>query len=418
MVAQAALQVVGSTSNNPPTMAEIVQSLQKLRAELVELFPEREAVITQLVYALLTRHHMLVFGTYGTGKSHLVKSFFGAFTDANFFSIELTKSMSESSVFGIPNPKIMREEGRIVHERAGTLLDSHFAELDELFDANDFLLRALLGVLNERRFNRGQQRETLGLHTVFASTNADPKQELKRSPSLGAVIDRFLFRTNVQYLATDEGRGRMYANFMASARPSVQIPYADIDRLATAVTQVPLVDFDLIHLYDLIVQGFRKESNVVISDRRACETMRIVQANAVLHGRTEILPEDFMAPMWIFCEGQDTATQDKYKSVAEPLIAAMPERQKPDMVQTQALLLQTFEERIPSVTNFVTDQGTQVYALSALVDMRRACLGLYKEVGAVIPSSVTITAQRALLLEKIDTLAEKLGLAIDGEVVE
>jgi MoxR-like ATPase len=77
-----------------------IKLIRQLQTELNELFPERESLITQLVYALLTREHVLVFGKFGTGKSRLVEDS-SAFTGANLYSVELTKFMTESSIVGI-----------------------------------------------------------------------------------------------------------------------------------------------------------------------------------------------------------------------------------------------------------------------------------------------------------------------------
>src|SRR3989338_1807665 len=255
-------------------------SLREPQTELNDLFPERENLITQLIYALLTKEHVLIFGKFGTGKSKLMEYFFGSFTGANMFSIEMTKFMTESNIVGIPNPKIMREEGRIWHERAGTMLDAHFAELDEIFDATDYLLRGtLLGILNERRFNRGVQLEKANLHMAVASTNADPQGEIKRSPALGAVVDRFLFQTRVFYLEKDSSRRRMYAKYLSGDQPSVQIPYEDIAEFADSVALVPITDPILLELHNRIIQDFRKKKEVEFSDRRACQALRLVQAN-------------------------------------------------------------------------------------------------------------------------------------------
>ena len=233
---------VTTTPAATTSLPVIASSIRTLQAELNELFPEREPVVTQLVYGLLTREHVLVFGTYGTGKSRLVDRFFGAFPYANLFSVECTKFMTESNVVGIPNPKKLREEGRILHDREWTILDAQFAELDELFDANDPLLRTLLGILNERRFIRGVQREKANLHTALASTNADPEAVVKQSPTLGALVDRFLFQTQVKYLQQGASRRRMLAKYLSDERPTGGISYGGVEALATAVRDTRIDD--------------------------------------------------------------------------------------------------------------------------------------------------------------------------------
>jgi hypothetical protein len=111
-----------------------------------------------------------VFGTYGTGKSLLIGRFFKAFQGGEFFSVELSKYMTENNLVGMPNPKLMREEGKIEHNLEGTIVKADLAELDEVFDANACTLRTMLGILNERRFHRGPQHVDAPLHMAVAST--------------------------------------------------------------------------------------------------------------------------------------------------------------------------------------------------------------------------------------------------------
>src|SRR5262249_17560115 len=144
------------------------------------------------------------------------------------FSIALTKFMSEAHVIGVPDPRELREEGNLRYQRDGGILDAHLVELDEIFDANAPLLRVLLGILNERTFKRGRQIEPANLHSAIASTNGDPEQVIRNAPELGAVIDRFLFISKVNYLANQESRRKMYRKFVEDRRPEVKIPFQDL----------------------------------------------------------------------------------------------------------------------------------------------------------------------------------------------
>ena len=394
----------------------IAASIRTLQAELNDLFPEREPVVTQLVYGLLTREHVLVFGTYGTGKSRLVDRFFGAFTDANLFSVECTKFMTEGNVVGIPNPKKLREEGRIWHDREGTILDAQFAELDELFDANDPLLRTLLGILNERRFIRGVQREKANLHTALASTNADPEAVVKQSPTLGALIDRFLFQTQVKYLQQGESRRRMFAKYLSDERPTGGIPYKEVDMLATAVRNLEIDDPVLLDLHDQIVQAFQTASGKIFSDRRACKALELAKANAFLFGRTEVTPDDFLATAWAFCKGHDTVTLDQFKEVATPLIEKVVKERKPDIVRTQMKLIDEFEKRVPQPIPVAGATDAQPTS-DELVALRRTLVQLQSDVMAIRPSHAAVEDRQKKLVTLIGKIKGDVGKLIDGEAV-
>lgn len=405
------LHIVTPSDVNHSRLPEIASSLRELQSQMNDLFPEREALINQLIYGLLTREHVLVHGGFGTGKSRLVDQFFGAFTEAKFFSVELTKFMTESNIVGIPNPKILREEGRIFHEIHGTMLEAHFAELDELFDANDHLLRTLLGILNERRFNRGIQLEQARLHMALASTNADPELETKRSPTLGAVVDRFLFRTQVSYLTKDESRRQMYTKYVTRAKISVRIPFADVEAIANAVADTSVTNPLLLDLHNQIVQGFQKAKGEVFSDRRACQAIRLAQANALLHGRREVAPEDFLATMWAFCNGHDTSAQEKFRQVAKPLIEKAVSELQPDIVRDQMLLLEEMEGKIPALPK---KNSTPPPTSDELVKIRRILVKIEEDVMGVKPSHPSIEDRQKSILATVEKRKVGVGKLIDG----
>jgi MoxR-like ATPase len=393
-------------------IAATAEAVRNLRTELNVLFPERESLITQVIYAILTRHHVLVFGRTGTGKSRLVSRLFGAFVGAKLFAIELSKFKSEADVFGIANPKRMREEGVVWHNAKGTILEANFADLDEIFDANDHLLRAILGVLNERRFHNGDQMETVSLHSAMASTNADPKDEIRRSKTLTAVVDRFLFQTRVSYLEQDENRRRMFEAFLADRRVTTQLTYAQISALADAVRDVPIADPALIELHNQILLGARKlrdRDEMEISDRRACEALRVVQANAVLYGRTAVVPEDFLATQWVYCFGDEAADLERFRDMAKPLVEKVVKDRQPDIIATQMKLLDQLQARLPQV-----DKKSKLPA-EELVQLRRALVLLQGEVENVKPAHAAVEDRRKAMLASITAAKATVGELIDKE---
>jgi len=76
IVAQGSGQVNSGARMTPEKIAKTVSALNELQAQMNDMFPERETLIQQFVYALLTREHVLVFGTFGTAKSLMIGRFF------------------------------------------------------------------------------------------------------------------------------------------------------------------------------------------------------------------------------------------------------------------------------------------------------------------------------------------------------
>jgi hypothetical protein len=128
----------------------------------------REEVVEQAICALLTGEHLLLQSRTGVGKSLLAEQLFAMFSGARVFRIQASKEQQPDSYFGALDIEELKR-GRIVHNIEGSLVDSEFAFIDEIFDANDFTLRALLSVLNERQLMRGVQCVPARLHTVIAA---------------------------------------------------------------------------------------------------------------------------------------------------------------------------------------------------------------------------------------------------------
>lgn len=143
--------------------------------------------------ALVMKQHVLLLGPPGTGKSLFADMVFSHFPEAKVFKIQFSKFTSEEALFGVPNIKKLREEGVIHYVTPNTILEADFAFLDELFDANDALMRSLLQILNERRFAKGSFKiDNIPLWSAIATSNYQRINNVTE-----AVIDRFLFRVTV-----------------------------------------------------------------------------------------------------------------------------------------------------------------------------------------------------------------------------
>ncbi|MCX6758602.1 MAG: AAA family ATPase [Candidatus Nealsonbacteria bacterium] len=403
---------------NPSTdskkIAETLRSIRELQEQLNRMFPERETLITQLIYALLTREHVLVFGTYGTGKSLLIGRFFKAFIGGKFFSVELSKYMTESNLIGMPNPKKMREDGIVWYETKNTMIDSDLVELDEVLDANACTLRTTLGILNERRFNRGPQTETAVLHTAVASTNANPEEVVQKTPALGAVIDRFLLQTEVKWLEGDESRCRMLEQYLCGSQPTVQIPFEDVKALAEAVDNVEFNDLAIIKLYNQILQGCKSKIGRVISDRRACQALKLAKANALLSGRQVVSPDDLYATMWAFCYGHDAKSQEDFKVVAKPLIEKAMAELKPDMMNTQMMLLDELEKKLANLKSG-NGNGSSAHIPEELLLTHRGLLRLQSDIGKIQPGYVAVKERRDRLLTSVGAASKEVSRLMAGE---
>ena len=388
---------------------KVCKELEALCAEMEEIFPEREYLIRQLKYALLTREHVMVHGDFGTGKSDLVHTFFNCFTDATMFSIGFNKFMTESSIFGIPDPKKMREEGEIWYRRDGSILNAHFAELDEILDANSPLLRTLLGLLNERVFKRGRQLESAVLHTAIASTNGDPKAECQGDHTLDAVIDRFIFVCDVKYLDSDESRRKMYAKFLNGELPGIRIRYEDLlAASAVVVSSCQIRDPEFIATYDQAIQAYREavKGKQVVSDRRACKLLQICEAEALLHGRYDVDVEDILAVKYGLCEGGNEEQMAAFEDTVVLIVTKAKEEQAQNLDDVQLKLLEEYKQQLPTLTGQEDD--------GQLVQFKRDLHELKNRIEAVKPKLESTKDIQAEILAKTTSTQE----AVETQLIE
>ncbi|OPZ91080.1 MAG: ATPase RavA [bacterium ADurb.Bin425] len=393
---------------DPAKLALFSEQMKQLEAELKNIFPEREHLVSQLVFALLSREHVLVHGVFGTGKSDLLSALYSCFETPTVFSIALNKFMSESHVIGVPNPKQMREEGVLNYQREGGILDAHLVELDEVLDANAPLLRVLLGILNERTFKRGRQIEKALLHTAVASTNGDPVAVVKSAPELGAVIDRFIFIAKVNYLESAESRRRMYAKFVSDQRPSVRISFDDLVAVSNLVcgTEIAL-DAEFLAVYDEVIQAYRKayekDQTVKISDRRACKLIKLVRASAAINGRSEVSFEDLYAVRWGLCVGNDRSQHETFMKVAKPIVDKAIEQKKQSFDEVCVQLLKKYESEIPTL-----DDKTPL-SNDELVQLIRQVGALDKQIRDVKPQLPSNLDYQKKMRERLSALSAKLN---------
>ncbi len=230
----------------------------------------REEVIEQAIYAFLTGEHLLLQSRTGSGKSLLAEQLFAIFEGAHTFRVQASKEQQPDTYFGGLDIELLKS-GKIIHNTEGSLVQSEFGFIDEIFDANDFTLRALLSLLNERKLVRGVQNVDAKIHTVIAATNY-----LRVNEVTEAILDRFLFKSIilpdkdplVQFkiaLQYSHHSGRVL-------NPPRKISYADLRRLQQMITGVDTsLDFrisaETLYFAKLVIRHYEYTRNRSLRDR-------------------------------------------------------------------------------------------------------------------------------------------------------
>ena len=275
----------------------------------------RTEVIDQIFCALLTREHALIQSRTGAAKSLLAQQIFAMFEGANTFQVQASKEQQPDTFFGGLDIEELKK-GRIIHNTRDSLVESEFGFIDEIFDANDYTLRALLTTLNERALILGAQVVPAKLHSVIAATNY-----LRVSEVTEAILDRFVFKSLFIPSKTAYVQYKISRRYLAHGgrhmQPETRIPFAMLDRISRVIRgedpdksiNVPL---PMIFLANSVVRHFEMQRNRLlkerphdhpqlkdfyVSPRTYAKSLDMLRASAFLHGRDEVTPAD-VAKLW------------------------------------------------------------------------------------------------------------------------
>lgn len=313
-------------------VAQVKEAFGDLEEDLVGFGP----LVAQSVLALVTRENILIFGPPGTAKTLYAGMLFGRVADARVFDTQMSKGTLPEELFGSVDIEELKR-GRTVYRTWGTLVDADLAFIDEFFDANDMVLRALLGVFNERVFKKGSQIEPAALHTGIAAANY-----LRATEVTEAVLDRFLFRAYVgpdysplALLAMDQAFARHYGRFSGPAPrrvPLAGLAYlADIARglvpefRIRAAPHVLFLKNAVLNRYrELLQEAGEAEArrSIYISPRTYAKSRIVLNAAALLRGRSEVRPEDLAQLKYVVTTigGRPEQAQCFEKALSETLL--------------------------------------------------------------------------------------------------
>jgi len=269
-------------------LLEAAKALREALSAGVRGLVEREALAQMVALAAVAEEHVLVIGPPGTAKSEAVRRIAGA-VNARYFEYLLGRFTEPSEIFG-PIDLRRLKEGVVETETAGMLPEAEFAFLDEVFRASTAILNTLLGILNERVFRRGHSVIHCPLRVCVGASNALPEDE-----SLAAFADRFLVRIFVDPVP-DPRLEELLEGGWAISRCNGRAPRAaagvgDVETVSAAAR-----DADLTWVRPHLAHALRllRGAGIVLSDRRAVKSQRLVAAAAALAGRTR--PTD--ADLW------------------------------------------------------------------------------------------------------------------------
>ena len=269
-------------------------TLSNLRSAIHQAMVGQEAVIDQVLIALVASGHVLIEGVPGLGKTLLVRALAQALALAHA-RVQFTPDMMPSDITGHAVLDPVTRDLRILRGPVFT----HVLLADEINRAPAKTQSALLEVMQEYQVTLEGQTLVLPKPFMVLATQ-NPIETEGTYPLPEAQLDRFLFKIEIGYPSvTDEVAVvvRATAGQAGDELPLGDVkPCADADALANLqdLAARQHVDEQVVDYAVRIVRATRDNAALAIGSgsRGALALVRGARAVALLDGRRYVTPDD------------------------------------------------------------------------------------------------------------------------------
>ena len=278
----------------PLPFAELADRVAAVRREIGQAFIGQDAVLDQLLLALLGGGHVLIEGVPGLGKTLLVRAL-GQALGCGYGRVQFTPDLMPSDVSGhaVYDPKTER-----FAIRRGPIF-TNLLLADEINRAPAKTQSALLEAMQEQQVTiEGSSHPLPAPFMTLATQN--PVEQEGTYPLPEAQLDRFLLKVLIDYpshadevsMVTAVSSGRAAAHFDLSQVNSV-LSAEDIVAMQLG-TGLVTVDAAVIDYAVRIVSATRKWPGIALGagPRGSLALVRAARAQAVLAGRDFVTPDD------------------------------------------------------------------------------------------------------------------------------
>ena len=284
-------------------LQHVPATVEHIRGELAKVVVGQDAVVEQVLVALLAEGHALVEGVPGTGKTLLVKTL-ARIVGADFGRIQFTPDLMPSDITGT---NVFNTATANFSLRRGPVFTDVLLA-DEINRTPPKTQAALLEAMEERQVTiDGEQHRLSPLFTVFATEN--PIEYEGTYPLPEAQLDRFLLKVLIDY-PTEAEEAQVVSNWDSgfSAR---RLEHVDVR---------PLPEPEAVMRCRAEVRAARMEPGVqkylVELVRRTREHPSVAYGASPRASVALLLCSKAVAAM----RGRDFATPDDVKAIALPTL--------------------------------------------------------------------------------------------------
>ena len=265
---------------------------EALRTNVRRAIKVREAVLRDLLVALLAGGHVLIEDRPGVGKTALARSLARS-VDAEFSRVQCTADMLPADVTGT---MIFNQRQAEFEFHPGPIF-ANLVLVDEINRASPKTQSGLLESMQERRVTVDQQTHELARPFMIIATQ-NPAEYAGTYPLPEAQLDRFMVRVSLGYPDALE-EAEMLAAHSSGDLVSALEPVTDLDEVRAAQATVAAIhgSEDLRRYVVALAEATRNDPRVELgaSPRAALMLFRAAKALAALEGRDHVLPDDVQA---------------------------------------------------------------------------------------------------------------------------
>lgn len=253
---------------------------------------KREAV-ELVAMALVARGHVLLEDLPGTGKTSLVRALARS-VDCGFSRIQFTPDVMPSDVTGF---SIFNQKTRDFEFRPGGVMSS-LVLADEINRASAKTQSALLEAMEERQVTVDGATHSLEEPFMVLATQ-NPIEQYGTYPLPEAQLDRFLVKLSLGYPRLDEEVRVVLESGAAKERiapVATKAQVVGLQQLAGQVCVAPAVARYAVQV--CAATRTARECACGASPRGSIALVSLARANALMRGRTYVMPDDvkYLAP--------------------------------------------------------------------------------------------------------------------------
>lgn len=231
----------GSGMNDVEMVKYLNSKFEELKNEVAKVIVGQDAIIDQIIIAILSKGHCLLVGVPGLAKTLLVKTLADVL-ELKFSRVQFTPDLMPSDIVGT---EILEDDRQTGTKRFKFIHGPVFANMvlaDEINRTPPKTQSALLEAMQEHKVTAAGNTYTLD-EPFFVLATQNPIEHEGTYPLPEAQLDRFMFNIWLDYpTASEEMDIIKYTTSMYQPNLNIVLKKEEINMLQDLVKRVPVAD--------------------------------------------------------------------------------------------------------------------------------------------------------------------------------